>query len=94
MTTKTKGKTTTLDVSCPHCKGSGLRMITGRYLETYHIVELNPEKNGARLAYLTCKFTGIDIKATAMNNRLKALERLGVIVGTRDGRQVLWSVVK
>lgn len=71
---------------CPHCKGSGLMMITGVYADTLKLVYKHPRKNGAELAAIA------GCKATAMNNRLKALERHALIYGVKYGRSIFWSL--
>lgn len=71
-------------VVCTHCGGTGTVELTGVYAETLSLVIANPGKNGAALAALA------GCQATAMNNRLTALERKGVIAGDRHGRQKLW----
>ncbi len=87
MATIVRGKTTVLDVSCPHCQGSGLRKVTGAYFRTYQLVEANPRLNGAQLAAIA------KVKPTAMNNRLMAMSRLGLLQFEEDGRQKLWWIV-
>ena len=73
-------------VPCPHCSGTGWREITGVYRETYEMLRKfsGEDPNGAQLARL------MDVPATAMNNRLTVMERLGMVVGTRNGREKLW----
>lgn len=75
------------ETPCPHCRGTGRLQLTGVYLRTLELLgEQSGPVNGSALA----KAAGC--KATAMNNRLIALERLGLAVGRRDGRQRLWEV--
>jgi hypothetical protein len=59
--------------------------LTGVYAETLSLVYAHPSLNGAALARIA------KCKPTAMNNRLKALERMGVIEGMRFGQQILWT---
>ncbi len=72
-------------VVCTRCCGTGSIELTGVYAETLALVIRHPGLNGAALA----KKAGC--QATAMNNRLKALERLGVAVGKKFGRQIIWK---
>lgn len=71
-------------VRCPHCNGNGVVPLTGVYAETLDLLFSNPGLNGAQLARLA------GCKETAMNNRLKALERHGVAKGRQHGRQIIW----
>jgi hypothetical protein len=72
-------------VACPCCGGEGWVELTGTYRETLVLLKRQrAEVNGAALAKLC------GIKATAMNNRLIYLERLGLAVGRRNGRERLW----
>ncbi len=72
-------------VVCKHCGGTGSIELTGVYADTLRLVIRYPKRNGAALA----KRAGC--KATAMNNRLKALERHGVVVAEIHGRELLWT---
>jgi hypothetical protein len=72
-------------VQCTHCGGTGTVELTGVYAETLRLLIANPGRNGAELARIAA------CNATAMNNRLAALERKGVASGTRYGRQIVWS---
>lgn len=72
-------------VVCTHCNGTGAIELTGVYAETLILVISNPGLNGAALAKLA------GCKATAMNNRLNALERHGVAEGKQFGRSILWT---
>lgn len=72
-------------VQCTHCGGSGSIELTGVYADTLNLLIRHPMKNGAALAKLA------KCKATAMCNRLKAMERLGVVVSKRHGRQLFWK---
>ena len=70
---------------CTYCMGTGDIELTGVYAETLSLVMQYPSRNGAQLA----KIAGC--KATAMNNRLKALEKKGQVKGRRHGRQIFWK---
>lgn len=72
-------------VQCTHCQGTGTIQLTGVYAETLTLLISHPGLNGAALAKLA------KCKATAMNNRLKALERHGVATGKRFGREIVWT---
>lgn len=72
-------------VICTHCRGSGSIELTGVYAETLDLVVRNPNFNGAELA------ASAGCKTTAMNNRLVALERMGLICGKRFGRMRIWT---
>lgn len=71
-------------VQCTHCGGTGTIELTGVYADTLGLVIRNPGLNGAELAKLS------KCEATAMNNRLNALQRLGVASGQKYGRQIKW----
>jgi hypothetical protein len=72
-------------LQCTHCQGTGTIELTGVYAETLTLIIRRPGLNGAELA----KLAGCN--GTAMNNRLKALERHGLATGTRFGRQITWK---
>lgn len=72
-------------VRCPHCRGAGEVELTGVYAETLALLRRHgKEASGAALARLD------GCKATAMNNRLAALERLGLASSRRYGRERLF----
>ena len=72
-------------VVCGHCYGTGSVELTGVYAETLGLLIRHPGLNGAALA------AKAGCKATAMNNRLTALERHGVATGKRHGREIFWT---
>lgn len=72
-------------VECTHCHGSGSIELTGVYAETLNIVIRFPNRNGAALA----KIAGCE--PTAMNNRLTGLEKKGLVMGRKHGRQIFWT---
>ena len=71
-------------ISCSCCNGSGKIELNGIYADTLAAIR--------RLRNRT-EFTGAEFgrlmvcKATAMNNRLAALERLGFLTSKRYGQQ-------
>lgn len=68
--------------ACPHCKGKGVVELTGVYAETLAMLRSTSGPiTGASLA----RESGC--KATAMNNRLAVLERLGYASSERHGRE-------
>lgn len=70
---------------CSKCNGVGIVPLTGRALETYHLLRRQRAPiNGADLA------RQIDIAETAMNNRLARLERLGLAARQINGVESLW----
>ncbi len=75
-------------VPCPCCGGTGLRPLTGVYAETLALLRAAGEATGADLA------RRVGCKATAMNNRLAALERLGLAVSRRYGRLRLYRAAE
>lgn len=81
MTAKAK----VLCVKCSRCRGKGFVALTGVYADTLALVKRNPGLNGAQLAELA------GCKATAMNNRLRALEDRGLASGEQYGRQTIWT---
>ena len=74
-------------VRCPCCSGNGVIELTGVYLET--LVLLRQQDEEVTAADLS-KRDGCN--ATAMNNRLAALERLGLATSRRYGRKRLFKV--
>jgi hypothetical protein len=76
-------------VTCRHCRGAGTVPLTGEYADTYaRLASLGREATGAELARL------VGIKPTAMNNRLAALERLGLASSRRFGRKRFFTAVR
>jgi predicted transcriptional regulator len=75
-------------VVCTHCQGTGSIELTGVYADTLGLVIRHPHLNGAELAEKA------GCEATAMNNRLKAMERHGVVTGTKYGREIRWKQKK
>jgi hypothetical protein len=76
-----------ITVPCGHCKGCGRIELSGEYLATFErLRSLGTEATGAELGPL------MGVQATAMNNRLAALERLGLVASRRHGRMRLFSV--
>ena len=71
-------------VQCTHCGGSGLVELTGVYAETLALLARHSDRNGAELARLA------GCQETAMNNRLVALQRMGLAYGRKYGRSRLW----
>ncbi len=71
---------------CPHCKGFGTVELTGVYAETLSLVRQRPGLNGAALA------ARAGCNATAMNNRLTALAKHGLVAGVKFGREIKWRV--
>ena len=70
---------------CPYCRGAGTIEVTGIYRETLDLLAARPgEVCGADLARLA------GCSATAMNNRLAALESFGLAASRRWGRKVLY----
>ena len=70
---------------CPHCSGTGKVELTGVYADTLRLLEMQSlEVTGAALA------RAAKCKATAMNNRLAALERMGLAASRRYGRKRLY----
>lgn len=71
-------------IPCTRCNGTGSTEITGVYAETLALLICNRGLNGAELATIA------GCKPTAMNQRLKALEKLGVAKGQKYGREIKW----
>lgn len=75
------------EVTCGHCHGRGKLRLTGAALETLsQLRKCHDPISGASLA----KRMGVSNEA--MCNRLRSLERHGLIVGERYGRTVLWKL--
>jgi hypothetical protein len=75
-------------VSCPHCQGTALTPLAPVYSETLSVLRAQSgEISGAALGRL------VGCKNAAMANRLRALERLGLAAGRRDGRTVYWTPI-
>ncbi len=74
---------------CPCCRGTGRVQLTGVYADTWHLLHSNPGGiSGAALAHAA------GCRATAMNNRLAALERHGLATSRRDGRRRLFCATE
>lgn len=74
-------------LSCPHCAGSGHVQLAPAYQATLDLLRgLTGTHNGAELGRI------VGIKETAMNNRLIALERYGLVQRTIQGRACLWAI--
>ncbi len=74
-------------VKCPCCQGTGRVELTGVYAETLDMLRTTGEAHAARLAHAA------GCRATAMNQRLAALERLGAAASRRFGRLRLFRAV-
>lgn len=76
-------------IRCHLCNGTGRLILTGEYLTTFiQLAEVKGETTGAELA------KAMKTKATAMNNRLAALERHGLAVSRRWGRKRLYKAAQ
>ena len=76
------------EVPCPCCKGTGKVEMSGVYGKTWALLKRQRrEINGAALARLA------GCQATAMNNRLVRLQKLGLAIGRWHGRERLWRAV-
>ncbi len=69
---------------CPCCGGTGTIDLTGVYADTLKLLRRTGEATGAALARAD------GCKASAMNNRLAALERMGLAQSRRYGRERLY----
>ena len=70
-----------VSIRCPCCRGSGRIPLTGIYAQTLALLRrCHGEVTAASLARQD------GCKATAMNNRLAALERFGLATSRRFGR--------
>lgn len=75
-------------VACSHCSGTGKVQLTGQYAETLVLLRRNKhEISGAALAFKA------NCEPTAMNNRLAALERMGLAESRRYGRLRLYKAI-
>lgn len=83
--TRKPAKLPPIYVACPHCKGEGLREITGVYRETLELLRRHTGITGAALA------ASARCQPTAMNNRLARLEELGLVESTILGRERLYK---
>jgi biotin operon repressor len=74
---------------CPTCKGIGAVELTGAYGDTLAAILAlgkGAETTGVELART------LGVAATAVNNRLAAIERLGLLVSRRDGCRRLYRI--
>ncbi len=79
----------TVTIRCHLCNGTGHALLTGECLTTLiALAERTGETTGAELA------KSMGVKATAMNNRLAALERHGLVTSRRWGRKRLYKANK
>jgi hypothetical protein len=72
-------------VSCPHCDGRGRVELTGVYADTFRLLQIRRGMNATALASIA------GCKDTAMANRLRALERMGLALCRKNGRENLWT---
>lgn len=73
-------------VECHCCQGTGTIPLTGYYLETYQTAQLIcKKKTDFIVAGRDCERFGCN--ATALNNRLAALEKHGLLYSERWGRE-------
>jgi Mn-dependent DtxR family transcriptional regulator len=73
-------------IHCPHCRGTGRVDLTGVYLDTFiALAESGGETTGAKLS------RQMGAKPSAVNNRLAALERHGIVTSRRWGRERLFK---
>lgn len=82
---KTQPSEVKVSIPCPHCDGSGRKILTGVYLETLSLLRRQTRPiSGADLARLA------GCRGEAMCNRLIRLEGLGLAESTEYGRKRLW----
>ena len=75
-------------ITCPYCHGKGHTVLSSRYEFTLKRLRRLGEATGAQIARL------LECKATAINNRLWALERHGLVEVVRvDGREKFYRAV-
>lgn len=72
-------------VPCEHCKGTGQREVSGVYLDTL-VLMLRLCRDG-RYIVANRDANKFGCKPTALNNRLRRLEELGLAVSEWHGRQ-------
>lgn len=73
-------------VECGCCRGAGTVLLSGVYLETYKVVRrLCKKKSGFVVSGRDCD--SFNCKATALNNRLVALEKHGLVFSEQCGRE-------
>ena len=72
-------------ICCSHCKGTGRVALTGVYAETLRGLRRLTKAYGYCVANQHAKLFGCN--ATALCNRLAALERLGFATSERFGRE-------
>ena len=71
---------------CPYCNGTGRAVLTPAQEATLRVVAESPEPpNTSEVA----RAMGVDVNAA--RDRLFSLQRAGLVVGTRRGREVVWS---
>lgn len=92
-----KGEATT--IRCHRCLGSGVTVLSSAYDSTLQMLREHGRSTGASLARVASQRRGgswrggSPPKATAMNNRLRRLEQLGLATSEWDGRE-RWYEVK
>ena len=72
-------------VRCTHCKGKGKVELNGVYADTLALLRKHDTVTGAELARVD------GCSPNAMNNRLAALERMGLARSTRYGHKRLYQ---
>jgi DNA-binding MarR family transcriptional regulator len=76
-------------IKCGHCKGTGHTVLASTYEFTLKRLRRVGKSTGADLARL------MECKPTAMNNRLRYLERLGFVREVeRDGRKIWYEATQ
>lgn len=78
-------------IQCPHCKGKGTIPLTGVYAETLRGVRRLTKSYGYCVANKHAYLFGC--KPTALNQRLAALERHGLLSSERFGRQRRYKAI-
>lgn len=72
-------------IKCGHCRGTGRAVLSSVYEFTLKRLRKNGPSTGADLARLE------ECKATAVNNRLRVLERYGLATSRWDGRKRIYT---
>ena len=73
-------------ITCPHCNGSGATVLASVYERTLKLLCRKGKATGSELSRID------ECKATAMNNRLAALERHGLVTSHWEGRRRIYEI--
>lgn len=81
---------TVIRISCTCCKGTGKVVFTGVFAETFRGAERYLKRHPYLVANRAAPLFGC--QPTALSNRLKRLETMGLLKAERYGKQVRYTL--